>query len=201
MWKIAIQIVTTLFENYTKNRISKNFCPKLTYLVTLFDPKLQVHTKTGQNGLFWAFLINFCLLASLAKLNETFSLIFKHCDIFCCHPSRQHPISSIWQFGITFGVSTDVTKTPYKTVRKSRFFCVLVSCQFSRSLSPPFSLESLKKTRLENGLSKNGETILRLWRFLQLDISLHLLTKLCFTILICTTMNPFKIAIKTVWFP
>ena len=54
----------------------------LTCLVTLFDSKLHIF-KNSPNWSSMAFLMNFwqvfMLLASLAILNETFSLIFKHC--------------------------------------------------------------------------------------------------------------------------
>ena len=52
-------------------------------LVTLFDLMLQFF----KNSLFFAFLTNFCplkmkrLLASLAMMNETFSMILNHCDV------------------------------------------------------------------------------------------------------------------------
>ena len=55
---------------------------KFTCLVTLFDSKLHIF-KNSPNWSSMAFLMNFwqvfMLLASLAILNETFSLIFKHC--------------------------------------------------------------------------------------------------------------------------
>ena len=61
--------------------IFHQFCPiKGTCLVTLFDRKLWF-SKTRQNVPFLAFLINFCPLkcwTSLAMLNATFSVIFKH---------------------------------------------------------------------------------------------------------------------------
>ena len=53
-----------------------NFPIKRTGLVTLFDRNIRF-SKTRPN---WQFFMIFCPLASLAILNETFSLIFKHCE-------------------------------------------------------------------------------------------------------------------------
>ena len=68
--------LVTLFENHPICLIFQfwRFSPifvllKLSCLVTMFDRKLLIF--------FWAFW----LLASLAMLNETFSVIFKHCDL------------------------------------------------------------------------------------------------------------------------
>ena len=55
-------------------------------MVTLFDRKSGVFKKFAKIGHFLAFSMNFCLLkmqtqlASLAMLNATFSVIFKHCE-------------------------------------------------------------------------------------------------------------------------
>ena len=46
---------------------------KVTCLVTLFDCKLRLFSKTRQNGIFLAFLINFCAFKMFAC-----NVIFKH---------------------------------------------------------------------------------------------------------------------------
>ena len=64
--------------------IFHQFLSELTCQVTLFDHKLQFFKKSPKWTIF-GILINFCplklkiQLASLAILNETFSMIFKHC--------------------------------------------------------------------------------------------------------------------------
>ena len=81
-WKNAQIHCQLLFFGSQCLKITQNVLTlvklKLTCLVILFRFSKTCQT---QNWPFLAFLLNFCPLKMLAMLNETFSLIFKHCGL------------------------------------------------------------------------------------------------------------------------
>ena len=83
----------TVFENHPKRHIcdfqfwhfqSIFVLLKVTCLVTLFDRKLQVFKNSPKLTIFGIFNEHLSTqsvnVALLAMLNETFSVIFKHCE-------------------------------------------------------------------------------------------------------------------------
>ena len=84
-----------MFESSSKCRIwifsllafAINFCLiKVICLVTLFDHKIQVFKNSPKSTIFGILKLTFvyskCKRTSLrSQLNETFSVIFKHCDL------------------------------------------------------------------------------------------------------------------------